>query len=494
MKARERGGHPNPTAMSRVAIVAPTSSLRDALVRVADAGTVELERISPAADVAPSEASQRLLHLKPDVPRLAPGEPDLTALERAGRADLLAGEAEVASYVSDAVVRGEVGAVLGWTPSSELPQLSKRLADVGASVARLPLPRGALPPTPPIPGAVRTSFAPLVRTYATVPYGDFDPTLLAGLAYLVMFGAMFGDVGQGALVVVGALLLRLGRASRFAKLRPYWRFIAGAGISSMVFGLLYGECFGPTGLVPTAWLAPMDHPVQLLLAGIGLGTVLLGGAYAIGTVNRVREGGWSRALYAPSGIAGSALFFAAGLAIASWRFGAAWLAVAAGALALAGLGLAFAGLLSAAGGGGSGAAQAAVELFDLVIRLGANVVSFARLAAFGLTHAVIGWIVWSATVGLWHRGALAAVAAVIVFVLGNAVALTLEALVAAVQALRLEYYELFSRVFEREGRPFQPWHIPIERPVAAPESTRSTDGSAMLAVPHVHAVWERESS
>ena len=43
------------------------------------------------------------------------------------------------------------------------------------------------------------------------------------------------------------------------------------------------------------------------------------------------------------------------------------------------------------------------------------------------------------------------VAAVVVFVVGNAVAFALEALVAGVQALRLEYYELFSRVFAGRG-------------------------------------------
>jgi V/A-type H+-transporting ATPase subunit I len=58
--------------------------------------------------------------------------------------------------------------------------------------------------------------------------------------------------------------------------------------------------------------------------------------------------------------------------------------------------------------------------------------------------------------------------AVAVFVVGNAVAFALEALVAGVQALRLEYYELFSRVFVGEGRPFRPWHVPLEEHPAHP--------------------------
>jgi len=60
-------------------------------------------------------------------------------------------------------------------------------------------------------------------------------------------------------------------------------------------------------------------------------------------------------------------------------------------------------------------------------------------------------------------GALSTVAAVAVFALGNALAFALEALVAGVQALRLEYYELFSRLFASSGRPFTPWRVPARR-------------------------------
>jgi V/A-type H+-transporting ATPase subunit I len=113
------------------------------------------------------------------------------------------------------------------------------------------------------------------------------------------------------------------------------------------------------------------------------------------------------------------------------------------------------------------AGTAVVELVDLVIRLCSNVVSFARLAAFGLTHAALGAVVWQATTavsGSW----LGTAVAVLVFVVGNAVTFGLEALVAGVQALRLEYYELFSRVFAVEGRPFQPWVLPDQEPVIRP--------------------------
>jgi len=131
-------------------------------------------------------------------------------------------------------------------------------------------------------------------------------------------------------------------------------------------------------------------------------------------------------------------------------------------VAVTGLVLAYVGFLANASGGGAGVTQATVELFDTVLRLGTNLVSFARLAAFGLTHAALGLVVWDATVGLWRDGGVLVLAAVVVLLLGNTVAFALEALVAGVQALRLEYYELFSRVFDLEGRPFRPWRIPVE--------------------------------
>lgn len=477
--SEDGGGHFGPIRMRRVAIVAPRTALRDALVQVADAGCVQLDpggedgRSGNAVVHALRERVRRT-GVGAVSARIAAVEPDLDALERAAAADLLAGEAELAEHAADAVAHGSVEGLLGWCPEPDVPPLAARLADVGAALVPLPAPRGVDPPTK-LPGgtATRRSFTTLVSTYGTVPYPDVDPTLLAGVAYVLMFGMMFGDAGQGLLLLVAGLVIRAGRPRRFAGLRPMWPFVVGAGVTSTAFGVLYGEFFGPTGVLPVIWLAPLAEPIRLLAAAVGVGAVLLAGAYLLAIVNRWREGGPRNAVYASAGIAGAAVFLGLAGVTGYYLLGESVLLVLGVGCFVAGLVLAGAGFVAGAGGGATGLFQAAIELFDSVVRLGSNVVSFARLAAFGLTHAALGWLVWSGTVALWLLGPLGMVGAVVLFVVGNALTFALEGLIAAVQALRLAFYELFSRIFVTEGRPFLPWHVPV-RPLTDPATPEAS--------------------
>ena len=408
----------SPVQMKRVALVAPAEHRRDLLAAVARNAQVEL-----------------------DLPYSAGSGPD-----------------ELDKAADSAVVSGPTAGWVGWTPARELPALTETLANVGAAVVPLERPRGVQPPTllTGVGGGRAGLSRTLVDTYGTVPYADVDPSRMAGVAYVVMFGMMFGDLGHGAILVLAGLVLRSGRIKKLAALKKTWLFVAGAGLTSMIFGALYGEAFGPTGLVPVLWLEPMSNPIPLMVTALIFGAVLLAGAYALGTINRVREGGWAYALYASSGAAGSVLFVAVGLLTWGLIASLSPLVFVAVVLAVAALVFIFIGFFVDAGGGATGVVQAVIELVDTVIRLGSNVVSFARLAAFGLTHAALLTVVWSATTALWAPD-WRALAAILVFVVGNVLTFALEALVAGVQALRLEYYELFSRIFQSEGRPFRPW-------------------------------------
>jgi V/A-type H+-transporting ATPase subunit I len=450
-----------PRRMTRVALVAPETRWRRTLAEVADAGVVEPERSDRAGDaVSQALESLRRRGSVPAEPHVAGDGVDLERAVAAGQVELVAGEAELDRVTAASVARDGIRAVPGWAPAATLPQLAERLAPVGGAVVELPTPAGQDPPTLLVAGDGGDALRPLVDIYATVPYRDVDPMWFAAAAYVVMFGMMFGDIGDGALLVAGGLWLWGSRHSRFAGVRRVWPLVVALGVSAAVFGVLYGELFGPTDVVPALWLHPLDEPTRFLAAGIGVGAGLLAVAFGLGVVNRWREGGVGLALYSPSGLAGAGLFVALGLVAAGVLWEQDWLWVSGLVLATVALVLVAVGLKAGAGPGAAGALQASVELVDVVIRLGSNVVSFARLAAFGLTHAALGMVVWDATTGLWEAGP-AAGGAVVVFGAGHLLVFALAALVAGVQALRLEYYELFSRVFATEGRPFRPWHVPL---------------------------------
>ena len=424
-----------PVRMQRVALTAGLEDFHEMLLRAGEAGCVELECPDPESQPAPESTAAHV----------------------------------VECYESAAVRRGGTAALTGWCPSADLDRLTASLEQVGGAVVALPAPRGSEPPTLLREGSTaRRAFVPLVRTYGTVPYADLDPTLLAGITYVLMFGLMFGDAGHGVLLVICALILRSGRVARLARLRHLWPFVAGAGVAGTAAGLCYGEFFGPTGVVPAWWLKPLDQPLSLMAWTVGLGAVLLTAAYGIGTVNRWREGGAGVAMYAVSGAAGTVLFLGAGTLSVGLLGHARPVWIAGAALAALGLVAAGIGMAAVAPRGAARGFQVGIGLLDLVTRAGSNALSFARLAAFGLTHAALGLVIWQGTTGLMRHGPAAAVGAVLLFAVGNAAAFALEGLVVGVQAMRLEFYELFSRIFVEEGRPFRPFRLSARSPEAVP--------------------------
>lgn len=451
--------------MSRIAIVASREHLRDTLVELAASGMVEIDTRPLGEPFAVAGIARTPEGSGPGAesvtPRVAARPRRLDELEQAGRQDLVAGELELGRVAAQAITHRGASILVGWTPQATVAELVARLAPLWTAVHQLPHPPRAEAPTlllgPPVGHSVR----PLVDTYGTVPYRDVDPALFAGFSYIFMFGVMFGDAGHGLiLAALGLYLRRTGRAS-LASARRVWAVIVGAGLAATVGGLLYGEMFGPTGLVSVLWLRPIEQPFTLLAAGVIAGAALLGSSYVIGMANRWREGGPLRLLYASSGIAGASLYLGAAAIVTAIVAGVGALWVPGAAILILGVILLFAGSMFGSGGGPIGVMEALVEVVDTVIRTAANALSFARLAAFGLTHATIGSIVWAATTVLWASGGLGLPAAILVFSAGNALAFALEALVAGLQALRLEYYELFSRIFTGEGRVFAPWRLTV---------------------------------
>lgn len=298
-------------------------------------------------------------------------------------------------------------------------------------------------------------FEMFVEMYGLPSYHEMDPTVFIALTYTLMFGIMFGDVGQGLCLLIGGFLLYRIKNMRLAGI------ISVAGIWSTVFGFLYGSIFGFEEILHPVWMRPMEHIMTTLMLAIGFGMLLILLAMFINIVNAVRAGELGRVLFGQSGLAGIICYGTAVLCIVLYATGHA--IPATGILAAAvGVPL-FAILLkeplsnlvernSRIFPEGSKAmyfVEALVELFDVVLSYATNSISFVRVGAFALSHAGMMGVVM--TLAGYESGS----PNWLIVVLGNIVVTALEGLVVGIQVLRLEYYEMFSRFYKGGGKPFQ---------------------------------------
>ena len=118
-----------------------------------------------------------------------------------------------------------------------------------------------------------------VEMYGLPNYKDIDPTPFVAVTFCLLFGIMFGDLGQGAVLLVGGLLLEKLKHNRLAGI------VGRAGLISMIFGFLFGSVFGIETLLNPIHQSLFDVREKLFEVMDSSATMpLLIGAVAIGAV------------------------------------------------------------------------------------------------------------------------------------------------------------------------------------------------------------------
>ena len=313
----------------------------------------------------------------------------------------------------------------------------------------------AAPPTKLKNPKIFKPFEMFVEMYGLPAYNEMDPTIFIALTYTLMFGIMFGDVGQGLVLLIGGFLLYRFKRMNLAAI------ISLAGVWSTFFGFMYGSIFGFEDKLNPVWMRPMDNIMTTLMLAVGFGMVLILIAMIINIVNAVRAKELGTVLFGQSGLAGMICYGTAVLCIVLYVTGhpipaTGILAVAVGVPLVA---IMFKEPLSNLverkskilpdGSIAMYIVEALVELFDVVLSYATNSISFVRVGAFALSHAGMMGVVL--TLAGYESGS----PNWIVVVLGNIVVTALEGLVVGIQVLRLEYYEMFSRFYKGSGKPFK---------------------------------------
>ena len=333
-------------------------------------------------------------------------------------------------------------------------------------------------------GKVVSNFERMIFSYGAPLYGTVDPTPFVAIFFTVLFGIMFGDAGQGLVFLIAGILMcnKKMKLMGWEKFGPIFICI---GISSTIMGLLTGEFFASetilepferfvTGLFgePRNQILPMmptgsseSIKRMFLFFGftIGIGFIINTCGLIMNIVNQFVLGRTGRALFGKTGLSGAIFFwyviiFALRIALLGQKPGVYDWVIIALTLILTAFGEPLERLVSKEkpvfeNGLFSGIISAIVEVIEVLSSYISNTVSFLRVGAFALAHAVLGYII------SMMAELVPGLGTIFVYIIGNAVVVVLEGMIVAIQVVRLQYYEFFSKFFTETGREFKPFRF-----------------------------------
>ena len=266
--------------------------------------------------------------------------------------------------------------------------------------------------------------------------GEADPSIVTAFIATIMFGYMFGDVGQGA-ILVGIGFLMKPRMPLLALLIP-------GGISAMLFGVLFGSVFSRADIIQPLWLHPLDDPIMVLLVAVLMGVGFLFVGIALDFLQAIWRKKGLKWVRSNGGIVltyvSILLAYLQPLVLWGLPVGVVWSII---------------GARDAEDKFTLMAVAVAIgEYLETLMRLLVSSVSFSRVGAFALAHAglssaIVGIADAAGSVGFW-----------IVLLFGNVLIIGLEGLVTGIQTTRLILFEFFTRFFHAGGREFQPLSLP----------------------------------
>ena len=310
-------------------------------------------------------------------------------------------------------------------------------------------------------------FEMYIKMYGLPAYNEMDPTWFVAITYSFIFGAMFGDVGQGLLLFIGGFLLYKFKNITLAGI------ISCAGVFSTFFGFMFGSIFGFEDVIPALWLRPMNNMMTVPFIGklntvfiiaIGFGMCLILLCMVFNIINARKAGDVEKTWFDTNAVAGLVFYGSAAVSIALIVSGHA---LPGGIVLFVMFGVPLlviffkeplTNLVEKKSEimpkqKGMFFVQGFFEMFEVLLSYFSNTLSFVRIGAFAVSHAAMMEVV------LMLAGAESGSPNWIVVVLGNLFVCGMEGLIVGIQVLRLEYYEIFSRFYKGTGRIFEPFCI-----------------------------------
>ena len=371
--------------------------------------------------------------------------------------------------IKEEIVHGNNLFVLNaWVAKKDRRRIEEKIGDITDKFVVIAkdaseLDKKIIPPTQLKNNCIFKPFETIVKLYGLPSYYEIDPTPFLGITFMLMFGIMFGDIGQGLVYFLAGVML-------YKKSEVAGGVLTRLGLSSIVFGFVYGSLFGleheQLPWLPHIVGSPLStvNIMPVLIAGVVFGIAVLSVSYIIGIINALRRGDIEAGVFGKNGIAGYIFFMGfVGTLVSLVQIIQVPIWVPLGIMVLMlGVMILREPLTNMVTGNrpyihgevSSYFIESAFEGVETILGALSNGISFIRVGAFALNHAglFMAFLVMSEmTDSLLLK--------IIILLLGNILILTLEGLVVFIQGLRLQYYEMFSKYFSGDGHAYAPIKI-----------------------------------
>lgn len=356
--------------------------------------------------------------------------------------------------------------IIGWIPESKAEHFEnqfKNVPGVDCVIEEAKEAGDIAPPTFLVNNPLAKPFESFTGMYGLPSYNEIDPTAFMAFTYTLFFGIMFGDLGQGLIILLLGILLKAKK-----KLGDMAGIFIRLGISSALFGTLYNSVFGHENVLPKTILPVHEssNVTLVLFSAVGLGIATIIVCMFINIANGIRQKRPDKFIFDANGLAG--LVFYGSIIIGCvffmiFKTNVFTLPFILGLIILPLLLIYFKEPLTRlvehkkdiiSGSKGEFFLTAFFEVFEVLLSFFSNTISFMRIGAFILSHAGMMFAVFA--IGNMCSGLAGNIIAQII---GNIFVMCLEGLIVGIQGIRLHFYEMFSRFYEGNGKPYEPAKI-----------------------------------
>lgn len=365
---------------------------------------------------------------------------------------------EKADKMKESMYKGRTYAYLsGWVPNSELKDLEKLSEKYDDSLFSFKDADKVTskPPTKLKNNYLTKPFEILVNMYGTPNYRELDPTAFFAISYLLLYGMMFGDLGQGLIFMLAGFLLAKRNSQAGGLLKRI-------GFSASIFGVLYGSFFGLETVIPALLIRPFESIIQVLIVSVAFGVGLLFISYLIGIYNKlIKQNDLEEGIFGKEGLAGLLMMVSFILIILNIvKINPMPMALGIGILVLSIVMMIFKQPIARKiekeeqlydQKASDYYVESSFSIIEALLSVFSNLVSFTRVGAFAINHVGL-FMAFQVMAKLAGGGIIG----IIILILGNILIIGLEGMVVFIQGLRLEFYEMFSKYYKGDGRLYSP--------------------------------------